>query len=119
MARHPSATVSVVLTEVVTEEALALRATITTIAQHRRAERLALRATVRALAPTAVPTPIAPLAAAAPAPTVPLALLAPAAVPAVVEAVVEVPLAAVVVALVAVAVALADKRCVTPNLNPL
>lgn len=101
--------VSDVLTEVVTEEDLALRATITTIAQHRRAERLALRATVRALAPTAVP-----------APTVPLALLAPAAVPAVAEAVVEVPLAAaVVVALVAVAVALADKRCVTPNLNPL
>lgn len=118
MARHPSATVSVVLTEVVTEEALALRATITTIAQHRRAERLALRATVRALAPTAVPTPIAPLAAAAPAPTVPLALLAPAAVPAVVEAVVEVPLA-VAHALEAVVVALADKRYVTPNLNPL
>ena len=118
MARHPSATVSVVLTEVVTEEALALRATITTIAQHRRAERLALRATVRALAPTAVPTPIAPLAAAAPAPTVPLALLAPAAVPAVAEAVAVAPLA-VAHALEAVVVALADKRYVTPNLNPL
>jgi hypothetical protein len=36
----------------------------------------------------------------------------------VVEAVVEVPLA-VAHALVAVAVALADKRYVTPNLNPL
>ena len=106
--RHPLVMVSDVPAVAVTEVALAIRVPqITAVRRHRTEPLVPREAAVLALA-----LAIAPAAVAA----VPLA--AHALVALAVVAVVEAPLA-VAHALVAVVVALADKRYVTPNLNPL
>ena len=96
-----------VLAVATTEVALARVPIITIIARHHRTALLAIRAaTAQALVPATVPAAVA----------APLAALAQAAVA---VPLVVAPALVAVVALALVVVALADKRYVTPNLNPL
>ena len=96
---------------VVATEVVLARVPIITIIAHHRITPLVPRATAQALVPATAPAAIAaPLAALAQAVAVVVAPLV--VVPALVVAVAA-------LAQVAVVVALADKRIVTPNLNPL